>query len=76
MRSVTDRLEKDVIVSGTPDHEDGDSAIAIFCRNAETIKKFWHGKVAGINQRMNIINIHFSKNVIMVNKKEEAESSR
>ena len=67
--SVTNRLEKDLVVEDTPDNDEGESALDIYCRNAEKVKKQWHGKVQGIITKMNKNQIYFSKNITVINRK-------
>ena len=64
-------------MDGTPNNKEGESALAIFCRNAETVKKKWYGRITGMMQRMNKTHIYFSKNITVVSRKEEdVESAR
>ena len=48
-----------------------ESEQVIFCRNAETVKKQWYGRVQGMMQRMNKTHIYLSKNITVVSRKEE-----
>ena len=75
--SVTNKLEKDLIVNEIPDNDEGESALDIYCKNAEKVKKHWMGRIQGIITKMTKNQLYFSKNITAINRKEEeVESTR